>query len=255
MVEFIEVVFLAIVQGLTEWFPISSSGHLALIQKVLGMEIPVAFDVVLHLGTLSSVVLFMRKDITLMIRSLLKFKSSEERRLGIYVIVGSLPIIIVGLALKDIVETVFSNSIVIGTALLVNGSILFLTKYSSTKKELGLSNALTIGMAQALSFFPGISRSGSTISTAILEGVDRQQAYKFSFLLSIVAILGASVLEVPKLDTAVIPLEMVLIGFLISALVGYASIRRVSRLVVKGGFYKFSIYCWLLGFLTLITSI
>ncbi|MEM3403387.1 MAG: undecaprenyl-diphosphate phosphatase [Nitrososphaeria archaeon] len=252
MVELIEIVFLAIVQGLTEWFPISSSGHLVLVQEGLGIKVPVAFDVVLHIGTLLSVGLFMRRDIILMIKSLLGFNSIEERRLSVYVVVGSLPIVAVGLTFKDLIERAFSDAIAVAIALLVNGFILFLTKYSTTKGNLSLSNTLTIGVAQVLSVFPGVSRSGSTISTAILRGVDRQQAYRFSFLLSIVAILGASVLEVSELDLTEISFEMVLIGFLVSALVGYASIRKVSKLVLKGDFYKFSFYCWFLGFLVLI---
>lgn len=250
MLNLFEALSLAIIQGLTEWFPISSSGHLVILQQLFGIRASIAFDVMLHFGTLFSVIYFLRKDIV----KLLKF-DEKSRQLAAYIIVGSLPIAIFGLLFKSFFEQLFSSLSVVSFALLINGIILYLTKFSKPKRRVKLSDAIMIGLAQVFSLIPGISRSGITISLALMRKVDKKEAYKFSFLLSIVAIFGTSFLKFGEIDFHQEPIEIVLVGVLVSALVGYFTLKLIAKSVIEGGFYKFAYYCWLIGVLTLFLAL
>jgi len=250
MVNLLEAVALAIVQGLTEWLPISSSGHLVIVQQLLGIKASVAFDVVLHFGTLLSVVYFLRKDIA----KLLKF-DEESKRIIAYIICASLPIALLGFAFKSFFESLFSSLFAVALALILNGFVLYSTKFFEGKKKLNFSKAFAIGLAQAFSIIPGISRSGITISAGLINKIDKKQAYKFSFLLSIIAILGANFFELGEIDISSEPIESILLGIAVSALVGFLALRTVVKLVLSSNFYKFAYYCWLLGFLILLLSL
>jgi undecaprenyl-diphosphatase len=250
MVNLLEAVALAIFQGLTEWLPISSSGHLVIVQQLLGIKASVAFDVMLHFGTLLSVVYFLRKDIA----KLLKFDEESKRTIA-YIICASLPIALLGFAFKSFFESLFSSLFAVALALILNGFVLYSTKFFEGKKKLNFSKAFAIGLAQAFSIIPGISRSGITISAGLINKIDKKQAYKFSFLLSIIAILGATFFKLGEIDISSELIESILLGIAVSALVGFLALKTVAKLVLSSNFYKFAYYCWLLGFLILLLSL
>jgi undecaprenyl-diphosphatase len=249
MVNLLEAAVLAILQGLTEWLPISSSGHLVIIQQLFRIKASVAFDVMLHFGTLIAVVYFMRKDIA----KLLKF-DEESKRTITYIIGASLPIAFIGFAFKSFFESLFSDLLAVALALILNGFILYSTKFFQGKKKLDFSKSFAIGLAQAFSIIPGISRSGITISAGLMSKIDKKQAYKFSFLLSILAILGATFFKLGEINFTLEPIEAILLGIAISALVGYFSLKTLAKSVLSNNFHKFAYYCWLLGFSILLLS-
>jgi undecaprenyl-diphosphatase len=250
MLNLFEAVVLAVIQGLTEWLPISSSGHLVIIQQLFGIKASVAFDVILHFGTLIAVVYFLRKDIA----KLLKFDEESKRTIA-YIICASLPITLLGFAFKSFFESLFSNLFAVALALILNGFILYSTKFFQGKKKLNFSKAFAIGLSQAFSIVPGISRSGITISAGLISRIDKAQAFKFSFLLSIVAILGATFFKLGEIDFSSEPIESILLGIAVSAFVGFFALKTVAKLVLSSNFHKFAYYCWLLGFLILLLSL
>jgi len=247
--NFIEALILAIIQGLTEWLPISSSGHLALLKQLFGIEASISFYVMLHLGTLIAVIYFLREEM----KRLFKF-DGEAKRIFAYIIIASFPIFLLGFLFKNFFESLFSNSINLALAFILNGLILYTTKFFKKRKKLNLSDSILIGIAQALSLIPGISRSGITISTAISRGIDKKTAYKFSFLLSVVAILGASLIKFSEIDFSQEPLWIVFVGILSSAFFGYIALKSVVKFIFSNEFYKFAYYCWFLGLLILLLS-
>ena len=244
MVNLLEAVFLGLVQGLTEWLPISSSGHLVIAQELLGMEVPLFFDVLLHFGTIIAVLALFWKDILKILKSLfnLDFKS-QDGKLGLYIIVGNVPIALTGYFLHDLFEVLFSNLFVVGIALIITGILLFLTKYSRGRRKLNVFDSLFVGIAQAFALIPGLSRSGLTISTGLFRGLDKESVFKFSFLLAVPAVIGANLLELNALE---LELEMI-VGTVIAAVVGYLSLKFLFRTLQKGKFYWFSVYCWVVG--------
>jgi len=205
MVPLIEALILAVIQGLTEWLPISSSGHLVIAQKALGLNLPLIYSVMLHFGTLLVVLAAFRKDIIQTLKALAKreFKT-EEGKLALFIATGSLPTAIVGIALRDFFESLFSNLQAVALALLATGAILFLSEKRTGNRKLTMLDSVLIGLAQAIAIVPGISRSGATISTALLRKIDKTTAFKYSFLLSAPAIAGATMLESQSLATGII---------------------------------------------------
>jgi len=253
MTDLINSLFLGIVQGLTEWLPVSSSGHLVIVQQILKMNVPLLFDVMLHFGTLLAVIVFFWEDILKILKSLftLDFKS-KEGKLIIFIIVGTVPVALIGFIFHDIIESFFSNLLAVGISLIITGIILLLTKKSEGKKEVTLLDSMLIGIAQAFSLIPGISRSGTTISTGLFREINKETVFKFSFLLSIPAIIGANLLELiknPITETDVLPLFVCVIT---AAIIGYLSLKILYRMLKKGKFYYFSFYCFILGLLVLI---
>jgi len=249
MVELQNALFLGIVQGLTEWLPISSSGHLVLVQQILKMQVPLLFDVMLHFGTLIAVIVFFWEDIL----KILNFKS-EGKSLIKYIIVGTIPIILIGLIFHDMIEAFFSNLFVVGISLIITGIILYLTKKSEGRNQLKLFDSILIGIAQAFAIIPGISRSGATISTGLFRGIDKEKVFKFSFLLSIPAIIGANLLELimnPITETSTLPL---FVGVVTAAIMGYLALKILYKMLKKGKFYYFYFYCIILGLLVLILA-
>ena len=187
-----QAIIFGIVQGITEFFPISSSGHLVILQALMGLKEPqLAFDIFLHLGTLLSILIFFRKDILRLF--------GEDKRLFLLLVIASIPTFIIGFLFKDTVERFFAMPKVVGSMLGLTGAWLVLaslyTKRQPVKKGPGILNSILIGIAQGVAIMPGISRSGATIATGILTGLDRELSFKFSFLLAIPAILGASILK------------------------------------------------------------
>ncbi len=264
---------LGLVQGLAEFLPISSSGHLSIAQNLLGLntEIPEFFDVLLHLGTLVAVFVAYWRDICDMVAELIHGVGDlvhgttprqvpPARRLILLIIVGTLPLFIL-LPIHKQVQALSNNMVFIGAALVVTGFLLFacdlVRKGKKTERTATIADVLVVGLGQAIATMPGISRSGMTITTGCFMGFERKFAVRFSFLLSIPAVLGANILSLKDaLDTGIIWAEvpMYVVGVITAAVVGYACIRLLRLVAEKGRFGAFAYYCWAVGLLTLLLN-
>lgn len=199
--EFISSIILAIVQGITEWLPVSSSGHLVLFEKILQFRGSLLFDVALHFGTLMAVFVYFGRDIIDIVRELIsgKFKS-ENGKLGLLLIIATIPAALVGFIFKNVFESIFSNLVIVAFGFAITGIFLLIASLPGKNKkqmtEISYKDALTIGVAQVFAIFPGISRSGATLSTGIILGLEEKTAMKFSFLMSIPIIFGANILVI-----------------------------------------------------------
>ena len=267
--------FLGLVQGIAEFLPISSSGHLAIFQTFFHMEnveeSQMLFDVLLHLGTLVSVCIVYRNDIVDVVKELwvmlmgLFGKKTEKRipvrRLILLVILSTVPLVLAVVA-DDFIEALYSSTLFIGIALLCTGTMLYLSdKLASghkTEKDATWVDALLVGVMQAVAVLPGISRSGSTITAGLVRGFDRKFAVRYSFLLSIPAIVGANILKIGEAVKAGAGKGMFLpyaVGMIVAAVSGYFAIKLVKLLMDKGKFGRFSYYCWAVGLLTIVLTI
>ena len=262
---------MGLVQGLAEFLPISSSGHLAIAQNLLGLEteVPVFFDVLLHLGTLLAVFVAYWKDICEIVVEFFRGVGDiihhttpkqvpPARRMILLIIVATLPLVVV-LPIHEKVQALGDNMVFVGAALVVTGFLLFacdlVRKGRKTAKNATLLDALVVGVGQAIATMPGISRSGMTITAGCFCGYERSFAVRFSFLMSIPAILGANVLSlVDAFKGGIIWAEvpMYMVGVITAAVVGYACIRLLKLIAEKGRFGAFSYYCWAVGLLTLL---
>jgi len=247
MAQVAAAALLGAIQGVTEWLPISSSGHLALAQNFLGLGAPIAFDALLHLATLLVAVVKFRGDLNSILGSLLRLDlASPPAKLGLMVAVGNIPTLLLGLALRGAFEAMYSDPRAIGLAFLSTGFLLRASKRPGGNKGVGYTEAMLIGLSQGLSIAPGASRSGLTIATALLLGVERGEALRFSFLLMMPAALGALALEAGGLAVGTGPLEA-LAGFSAALIAGYLSLGLLMRSVSEGKFHLFSHYCWCAG--------
>jgi undecaprenyl-diphosphatase len=210
----------------------------------------------LHLGTLLAVFAMFWKDLLKILASIvhLDFKS-EYGKLAAFLVVGSIPVALVGALFHDFFASLFSNLTAVGVALLITGIILYSSKFHNESKQLNYKESFLVGIAQAIAIIPGISRSGFTIATGLLRGVDRREIFRFSFLLSIPAIIGATVFELTTVPLAGFDLMDMTLGTLTAAVVGYLSLKLLLRLVVNRKFYLFSFYCLGLGLLILSISL
>ena len=249
---FIEGIILGIIQGLTEFLPISSSGHLVLVQEILGLELPGNdFEILLHLGTLCSILVVFFKDIK---NIFLTVSSKETQRFILMIIIGTLPALVIGLGLKDLIAELFDNLLVVGIALIFTGLTLISSFYFNRQKnEYSIFRSFLIGIAQAVAIIPGISRSGMTISCALLLGLDSKQAAKFSFLLAIPVIGGAGILMVTDIETASsIDFSTLMGGLFSSFFIGVVALKWLLAWLEDGKFHYFGIYCLLIGIITVI---
>ena len=269
-------VIMGLIQGIAEFLPISSSGHLAIAEELLGMQgvsdIPEFFDVLLHLGTLVAVFVAYWADIREMIVEFLAGIDDvvhhttpnpvpPARRLILLLILGTLPLFLI-LPIKDKIEGLSSNMYFIGGALIVTGCLMFLSdrvkKGRRSEKTARITDVLLVGCAQAIATCPGISRSGTTITAGCFVGFERKFAVRFSFLLSIPAVIGANILALKDafeagIDWASVPVY--LIGVVVAAVSGYLSICLLRYVADKGKFGAFAYYCWGVGIVTLILTI
>ncbi len=263
-----QALVLGIVQGLTEYLPVSSSAHLVLVPWALGWEFEpdaaFAFDVLVQMGTLVAVIAYFWKDLVHMLRAILQALVHREAiqdpfvRLAVLIVLGTIPAVIAGLALKDIVKAAFGSPVATSGFLLVTAALLLAGERIGKRLrplESGTwKDAVWIGLAQALALLPGISRSGATISAGLMRGIDRPGSARFSFLLSIPVMIGAGVLtlgDLAALPSAAAYVPAVLVGFVSAAIVGYASIRWLLGFVVRHSLTVFSAYCALVGVLGL----
>ena len=271
----LSAILLGLIQGVAEFLPISSSGHLAIAEHLFSMsgvsDIPEFYNVLLHLGTLLAVFVAYWQDIKDMVVELISgvrdlarhttpVPVPPARRMILLIIVGTLPLFAV-LPIKDLVEGLADSMYFVGGALIATGFLLFFSdrvrRGRKTERSARLLDVFLVGVAQAVATCPGISRSGTTITAGCFVGFDRKFAVRYSFLMSIPAILGANILSLKDaIETVVVAeIPMYLVGVLVSAVVGYACIRLLKMIADKGKFGFFAYYCWAAGLLTLILTI
>ena len=244
--DFLDALILGILQGITEFLPVSSSGHLVIGQKLLGINVPGnAFEVILHIGTLMSILVVFWPDIH---RLLGDIKDYNTRIYIFTLLLGTTPAIIVGLLSKDQIALMFDNTHTVALALIVTGIILISSKWFLNKKsDLTLIKGFNIGVAQALAIIPGISRSGVTICTGLAMGLSTKEAARFSFLLAIPTIAGAGILMAMDIEKISLGMDVMVVGLLSSFLVGWAALKWLLNLLKTGKFHWFGVYCLLLG--------
>jgi len=261
--QLIETIILGIIQGLTEWLPISSTGHLKLFENLLRFEARelVLFDVILHVGTLIVILVFFRKEVGQILSSLahLDFKTEYGKMVPL-IIVGVVPTALIGLVFGWLIEGFFQTILRIGIAFLFCGIILYSAKFGKEKTDsINYSTAIMIGIAQGIAIIPGISRSGATITVALLLGIKREKAFKFSFLLSIPAILGAlgytGYAEFSELTSTGLDYAEILAGAIAAMLVGYFALKLLWKIIAKRKFHLFAFYCWILGAVLVLLSV
>ncbi|MDH5438618.1 MAG: undecaprenyl-diphosphate phosphatase [Candidatus Bathyarchaeota archaeon] len=250
----IETLILALVQGITEWLPISSSGHLVIVQEWMGLEeLPLLYPVTLHVGTLCVVLLTFRKDIAEIFKALVRLDfKSEEGKLALYIAVGSVPTAAIGFFFHDIFGSFFYSLLAVGIALLATGSFLYISERRKNGRELGCLDSLLMGIAQGVAIIPGISRSGATITTGLLRRVEKEKVFRYSFLLSIPATIGAAVTESVNLNVTNVDTATLLLGTVTSMIVGYASLKLLSKIVLRERLHLFAYYCWIVGMMLIL---
>lgn len=275
-VHLINALLLGLVQGVAEFLPISSSGHLSIAQNLLGLGVEgtddVFFDVLLHLGTLVAVFAAYWDDIREMILEFFGMirdiaggdvpdSIPPARRLILLIVVGTLPLFVI-LPFRHMVEALYDNTYFVGGALLVTGLLLFscdrIRKGRKTERNATMADVLLVGAGQAIATCPGISRSGMTISMGCFRGLERRFAVRFAFLLSIPAVLGANILQIGKVVETGIDVKLLpayLLGVAVAAVSAYLSIRLVRMIANKGRFGVFAYYCWAVGAVTIVLSI
>ena len=257
----VSAALLGVVQGLTEFLPVSSSGHLVLFQSWLPVVgDPIAFDLALHIGTLVPVVWVYRMDLLGILTDLSRGEGPLLQRQGVrlmlMLVAATIPTAVIGLSLEDVFARLFHSPSAVGVAFALTGTVLWLTKKAKTGEiqahGLGWQRAVAVGLAQGLAITPGISRSGSTIAAGLFLGMGREAAARFSFLLSIPAILGAVVLKAGDLQLSEAAMQPLVVGIMTSAGSGYLALRVLIRLVRAGDFSRFAYYLWPLAIFALL---
>ncbi len=270
---FIQSIILGIVQGLTEFIPVSSTAHLLIVERLMGLNTPALqssvfiFDVLVQLGTLLALIIYFRSDLWVIIRAVLTGLTHRhpftdaQARLGWYLLLASIPALVAGVLLKGLVEKLFSTPALEAAIRLLMTAILLVIaerfgKRTRQIESVDWKDALWIGLAQVLSVFPGASRSGSTISGGITRHLDRPSAARFAFLLAVPVMLAAGAYETlelfknPQMVTSIFP--QIIIGFVAAAIVGYFAIRWLLNYLTRRPLYDFAIYCTALGLITLV---
>ena len=271
----LQAVILGIIQGLTEFLPVSSSGHLVIFQQLFGLKEPeLFFDICVHLGTLVAVIIFFRKEIQAIIISISRFVElyfkkkvsfvyifeDVDTKLAFLIVVGSIPTAILGFLFHKVADLLFSSVVIVGFMLLLTGFLLLSTRWIKKDGEsithFSIKDALIIGLMQGIAIMPGISRSGSTIAIGLLLGLNRETAARYSFLLSIPAILGAGMLSLIDVsNNPAFPLTVSFIGAFTSCIVGYSALRLLVYIVKQGRLHIFAPYCWLAGVIALMLKL
>ena len=262
--EWFEALILGLVQGFTEYLPVSSSGHLAIGSWLFGIEPEenLSFTIVVHVATVMSTLVILWKEIDWILRGLFKFELNDETKYVLNILVSMIPIMIVGFFFKDEVEAIFGSGLtVVGCMLLVTASLLAFSYYYKPKQKENISvkDAFIIGIAQACAVLPGLSRSGSTIATGLLLGDNKKKLAQFSFLMVIPPILGEALLDGIKLMKGeslsdAIPAISLIVGFIAAFVAGCIACKWMINIVKKGKLIYFAIYCGIVGLTTLIFS-
>ena len=262
--DWLEALILGIIQGLTEYLPVSSSGHLAIGANLFGIEGSenLAFTILVHVATVMSTLFILWREIVWLVNGVLKFKMNDEMRYFINILVSMIPVGIVGVFFKDYVEEIFgSGLLIVGIMLLVTAALLTFSDYARPrqKEKISMKDAFIIGIAQACAVMPGLSRSGSTIATGLLLGNKKEKMAQFSFLMVIPPILGEALLDTMKAakgvdvfgDIGVVPL---VVGFVAAFISGCLACKWMIDIVKKGKLIYFGIYCAIVGVVTIVCS-
>ncbi len=256
--EIWEAIILGILQGLTEFLPVSSSGHLELANHFFGIEEPnnLAFTMAVHLGTVMSTVVVFWRELGRLIAGLFKFRMNDETIFIINILISLLPILFIGLMFRDSIERLFtSNLTLVGAMLLVTAALLVFAQRAKPKgRPITPKNAFIMGIAQAVAVLPGLSRSGATISTGLMLGVKREEVSKFSFLMVLAPVIGMNLLDLVKGDFAgtAVGGTAVAVGFITAFLTGTLACRWMIRLVNRGKLSWFAVYCCVVGLFSII---
>lgn len=268
--EWFEALILGIVQGLTEFLPVSSSGHLQIFKEILGVHIPkdLTFEIVVHAATVCSTIVVLWKEISDLVRGFFKFQMNEETKYVLKILVSMIPVAIVGFCFKDVVEEIFGDLWVVGGCLLLTALLLAFAYYAKPRLKTNISflDAFIIGIAQACAVLPGLSRSGSTIATGILLGDNKEKVARFSFLMVLIPILGESLLQVKDIITGEqganlaageqvviqLPVLSLVVGFAAAFISGLIACRWMINLVKRGKLVWFAWYCLIVGGMVLI---
>lgn len=270
--DIIQAIILGMVQGLTEFLPVSSSAHLVFFTDLLHIPQNVAFDTLLHLGTLVAVVGFFWKDLVRIISSFFssvldifrgRFKQGLEekpfKKLSWLLVVGTIPAGLMGILLKNEFEALFNSILYVGFFLIITGLLLWgaerVKPGDKDVKDISFTNALVIGVAQGIAIAPGISRSGATIAAGLFSGLNRELAARFSFLLSIPAILGAALVQAKDITSFDASTAVLIAGFLSAAIFGYLAIKLLLKIIKERSLMIFAYYCWIVGVIVIILSL
>ncbi len=260
----IEALVLGIVQGLTEFLPVSSSGHIELGKAILNINTTdnLLFSIVVHGATALSTIIIFRKELLEIFKGLLEFKNNESFQYAMKVVVSMIPVGVIGVFFEKKIESFFTGNVpFVGSMLIVTGALLTFTYFmKNTTKDISFGRSIIIGFAQAIAILPGISRSGSTISTALILGVDKEKATKFSFIMVLLPIIGATLLklknyiETPSISGGISTLAL-FIGFIAAFISGLFACTWMIRIVKKGKLIYFAYYCFFIGLIAIIISI
>lgn len=260
----IEALILGVIQGLTEFLPVSSSGHLEIGTVLLGVESSenLLFAVIVHAATALSTLLVFRHDILEIITGLFDFRWNDSWKFAVNIAISMIPVGIVGIFFEDQITALFTgNLLLVGSMLLITSALLFFTHFKKdTQNSVSPFKAFVIGLAQAVAILPGISRSGATISTALLLGVEKNKATRFSFLMVLIPILGASLLkfkdylEAPSMDASM-TVGPLIIGFLAAFISGFVACTWMIGIVRKGKLTYFAIYCLIIGLIAVTSQL
>ena len=270
--DIIQAIILGVIQGLTEFLPVSSSAHLVFITDILGLQQNVAFDTLLHLGTLVAVVGYFWRDIVEIITSFIssimdifrgKFKEGLKekpfKKLTWLLVVGTIPAGLMGILLQKQFEALFNSVIYVGFFLIITGLLLWgaerVKPGEKDVEDISFKNALVIGIAQGIAIAPGISRSGATISAGLFSGLNRELAARFSFLLSIPAILGAALVQAKDITSFDASTAVLIAGFLSALIFGYLAIKLLLKIIKERTLMIFAYYCWIVGIAVIIISL
>lgn len=254
----LEAVFLAIVQGMTEWIPVSSSGHLAIAEMALGIQPPLIFNLAVHLGTLAAVILVFAEDVksilkatprmfSFLFRGRLPDRQDADARMALYLFLATLPAAIFGFLAKGLAEELFFSPTALSGFFILTGFVLLSTRRMKPRHLESVHSSMVVGIAQIIAIFPGVSRSGITISAGLHSGLQRDEAAHFSFLLSIPLIIGSTVFQALSVSTPSGLYPHLALGMLVAFVVGFFSIRFLKRIVHEGKLHDFAPYCLLVG--------
>ena len=253
--DYFEAFLLGIVQGLTEFLPISSSGHIEISKVILGSSFDknegLLFTIILHFATALSTMFIFRKDIINIFKGLLTKKWNESKKFSLSILISMIPAVFIGLLYENFINSLFNGSLILVAAMLyITGLLLFLSDFLKLKKkEITYKNSFIIGLAQAIAILPGISRSGATIATSVIMGIDREKAARFSFIMVIPLIFGSMFKSMIDYDFNFESFNIIslLIGFISAFITGLFACKWMIRLVKSSKLYYFSIYCWIVG--------
>jgi undecaprenyl-diphosphatase len=242
---FLKIILLALVQGVTEFFPVSSSGHLLVFQKLLNFStLPLVYDIFFHLGTLLAVVIYFFRDLKPLV---LRFYEKNNFRMLLLLMTASLPTAIIGFLGQDFFEALFEKTDYLAFCFLFTAVVLLSTKFFHLKETADFPAAFIIGVAQGIAIIPGVSRSGMTIAVALILGLGFEFSFRFSFLLSIPAILGATLLELDKIPWQGGHWPQLLLAVLVSALAGFLVLGLLKKIMIRGNIHRFGIYLLVLA--------